>query len=221
MDVAHPRKLRTPPRDVIRRLWAKVSKYRKTIPRLRKMQRKAPATLSEALECIRNYVTNEVFQPISCHAKMHSKGKEQRFPLWLKNLPCTCSFGACEPTAFCPRIWHCPRSAPWDVGWATLKWAPVLFLEYFPPYVPKQSWNDSDRVCFLIFDEVMLKQFCIWCDNWCSPGIYRWWKGKDIINSGQGTDFSFCLEFLESGFSQLPTHSSMRLLLSLLLAACF
>ncbi|XP_042142953.1 uncharacterized protein LOC115321961 [Ixodes scapularis] len=72
------------PKDIIRRLQAKVSKYRKTIARLRKQEKNMPRSAAEALNIIRPHVTDEVFHLLSSHVKLKSKGKGKRFPLWLK-----------------------------------------------------------------------------------------------------------------------------------------
>ncbi|KAM7314098.1 uncharacterized protein ISCGN_003883 [Ixodes scapularis] len=48
------------PKDIIRRLQAKVSKYRKTIARLRKQEKNMPRSAAEALNIIRPHVTDEV-----------------------------------------------------------------------------------------------------------------------------------------------------------------
>ncbi|KAG0437365.1 hypothetical protein HPB47_017476, partial [Ixodes persulcatus] len=44
-------------KDTIKRLQAKVSKYRKALARLRKQQQKAPRTTSEALDMVRPHVS--------------------------------------------------------------------------------------------------------------------------------------------------------------------
>ncbi|KAG0425029.1 hypothetical protein HPB47_027773, partial [Ixodes persulcatus] len=72
-------------KDVIKRLQAKVSRYRKAITRLRKQEQKAPQTATEALDMICPHVTEEVFQLGSSHVKLRSKGRRKRFPLWLKD----------------------------------------------------------------------------------------------------------------------------------------
>ncbi|XP_040079452.1 uncharacterized protein LOC115311959 [Ixodes scapularis] len=78
------RKLTKRPEDVIKRLQARISSYRKAIARLRKQQLKTPQTASQALEIIRPHVSEEVFHLISSHVKNRSKGKGKRFLLWLK-----------------------------------------------------------------------------------------------------------------------------------------
>ncbi|XP_042150239.1 uncharacterized protein LOC121838209 [Ixodes scapularis] len=64
------RKSAVRPKDVIKRLQAKVSRYRKAITRLRKQEQKAPQTATEALAMIRPHVTEEVFQLVSSHMKL-------------------------------------------------------------------------------------------------------------------------------------------------------
>ncbi|KAG0428393.1 hypothetical protein HPB47_024626, partial [Ixodes persulcatus] len=59
------RKSAVRPKDVIKRLQAKVSRYRKAITRLRKQEQKAPQTATEALAMIRPHATEEVFQLVS------------------------------------------------------------------------------------------------------------------------------------------------------------
>ncbi|KAM7304375.1 uncharacterized protein ISCGN_014275 [Ixodes scapularis] len=54
------RKLTKRPEDVIKRLQARISSYRKTIARLRKQQLKTPQTASQALEIIRPHVSEEM-----------------------------------------------------------------------------------------------------------------------------------------------------------------
>ncbi|CAN7952217.1 unnamed protein product, partial [Ixodes pacificus] len=63
------------PKDVIKRLQAKVLRYRKAITRLRKQKQKAPQTATEHLAMIRPHVTEEVFQLVSSHVKLRSKGR--------------------------------------------------------------------------------------------------------------------------------------------------
>ncbi|XP_040073450.1 uncharacterized protein LOC115331535, partial [Ixodes scapularis] len=53
------RKLMKRPEDVMKRLQARISSYRKTIARLRKQQLKTPLTASQALEIIRPHVSEE------------------------------------------------------------------------------------------------------------------------------------------------------------------
>ncbi|KAG0435549.1 hypothetical protein HPB47_018420 [Ixodes persulcatus] len=59
------RKSAVRPKDVIKRLQAKVSRYRKAITRLRKQEQKAPRTATEALAMIRPHVTEEIDSLIS------------------------------------------------------------------------------------------------------------------------------------------------------------
>ncbi|KAM7284929.1 hypothetical protein ISCGN_031927 [Ixodes scapularis] len=54
------RKLTRRPEDVIKRLQARISSYRKAIARLRKQQLKTPQTASQALEIIRPHVSEEM-----------------------------------------------------------------------------------------------------------------------------------------------------------------
>ncbi|KAM7296920.1 uncharacterized protein ISCGN_022075 [Ixodes scapularis] len=53
------------PKDIIRRLQAKVSKYRKTIARLRKQEKNMPRSAAEALNIIRPHVTDEKLLTLS------------------------------------------------------------------------------------------------------------------------------------------------------------
>ncbi|XP_040355849.2 uncharacterized protein LOC115319385 isoform X2 [Ixodes scapularis] len=71
-------------RDIIKHLRAKVSSYRKTIARLRKEQKQMPRSVLEALEMVRPFVSEQVFELISSQAKLRCKGRQKRFPLWLK-----------------------------------------------------------------------------------------------------------------------------------------
>ncbi|KAM7309512.1 hypothetical protein ISCGN_006519 [Ixodes scapularis] len=53
------------PTDIMRRLQAKVSKYRKTIARLRKQEKNMPRSAAEALNIIRPHVTDEKLLTLS------------------------------------------------------------------------------------------------------------------------------------------------------------
>ncbi|KAM7281803.1 uncharacterized protein ISCGN_001964 [Ixodes scapularis] len=53
------------PKDIIRRLQAKVSKYRKTIARLRKQEKNMPRSAAEALNIIRPHVTDKKLLTLS------------------------------------------------------------------------------------------------------------------------------------------------------------
>ncbi|KAM7281421.1 uncharacterized protein ISCGN_006203, partial [Ixodes scapularis] len=64
------RKSAVRPKDVIKRLQAKVSRYRKAATRLRKQEQEVPQTATKALAMIRPHVTEEVFQLVSSHVKL-------------------------------------------------------------------------------------------------------------------------------------------------------
>ncbi|XP_042143062.1 proteoglycan 4-like [Ixodes scapularis] len=147
------------PKDIIRRLQAKVSKYRKTIARLRKQEKNMPRSAAEALNIIRPHVTDEVFHLLSSHVKLKSKGKGKRFPLWLKKFSLHLNFRGPRAYRFLSRYLTLPTQRTLRRWLSDVKMTPGIIPGIMSSIFTKtQSWSKRDRVCTLIFDEIVLKK---------------------------------------------------------------
>ncbi|XP_042150095.1 uncharacterized protein LOC120847938 isoform X4 [Ixodes scapularis] len=152
-------KLSRRPRDVIKRLQAKVSSYRKTISRLRKQQKQMPQTAAEALEMVRPFVTDEVFGLISSHVKLGRKGRGKRFPLWLKKFALHLNFHGPQAYRFLSLHLTLPTQRSLRRWLSNVKMTPGIIPGVMSSIESQtRSWNARDRVCTLIFDEIVLKK---------------------------------------------------------------
>lgn len=196
------RKSAVRPKDVIKRLLAKVSCYRKAITRLQKQKQKAPQTATEALAMIRPHVTEEVFQLVSSHVKLRSKGRGKRFPLWLKKFALHLNF--CGPQAY--RF----LSAHFNVPSRRSLRRCLFIIKMTPGFIPgimssistkTQSWNARDRVCILVFDEMALKKNLAYD---VTQDVVQGFT-DDFIERTSEPWLSYSLVFLRGGFSLSPT----------------
>ncbi|XP_040068228.1 uncharacterized protein LOC120841401, partial [Ixodes scapularis] len=154
------RKLTKRPEDVIKRLQARFSNYKKTIARLRKQQLKTPQAASQAsLEIIRPHVSEEVFHLISSHIKNRSKGKGKRFPLWLKKFALHLNFHGPRAYRFMSSAFTLPSQRSLRRWLANVKMTPGIIPGIMSSIASKtKSWNERDRICTLVFDEMILKK---------------------------------------------------------------
>ncbi|XP_042143149.1 uncharacterized protein LOC121833707 [Ixodes scapularis] len=133
------------PKDIIRRLQAKVSKYRKTIARLRKQEKNMPRSAAEALNIIRPHVTDEVFHLLSSHVKLKSKGKGKRFPLWLKKFSLHLNFRGPRAYRFLSRYLTLPTQRTLRRWLSDVKMTPGIIPGIMSSIFTKtQSWSKRD-----------------------------------------------------------------------------
>ncbi|XP_042147120.1 uncharacterized protein LOC121836326 isoform X3 [Ixodes scapularis] len=152
-------KLSRRPRDVIKRLQAKFSSYRKTISRLRKQQKQMPQTAAEALEMVRPFVTEEVFGLISSHVKLGRKGRGKRFPLWFKKFALHLNFHGPQAYRFLSLHLTLPTQRSLRTWLSNVKMTPGIIPGVMSSIESQtRSWNARDRVWTLIFDEIVLKK---------------------------------------------------------------
>lgn len=150
------------PTDVIRRLQAKLSAYRKAISRLRKQQKQMPRNSSEALEMVRPFVSEDVFQLLTSHVKSRSKGRGRRYPLWLKKFALHLNFHGPQAYRYLSSVLTLPTQRSLRRWLSNLKMAPGIIPGVMSILASRtQSWNARDRVCTLIFDEIVLKKTCL------------------------------------------------------------
>lgn len=147
------------PRDVIKRLQAKLSSYRKTIARLRKEQKQKPRSVLEALEMVRPFVSEQVFELISSQAKLRCKGRQKRFLLWLKTFALHLNFHGPQAYRFLSSHITLPTQRSLRRWLSNVKMTPGIIPGVMASIKSQtRSWYARDRVCTFIFDEIVLKK---------------------------------------------------------------
>lgn len=135
-------------KDTIRRLQAKVSKYRKALARWRKQQQKAPRSTSEALDMVRPHVSEEVFELLSSHVKLRLKGKGKRFPLWLKKFALHLNFHSPRAYSFLSSYFTLPSRHSLKRWLSNVKMTPRIIPGITSFILTRtQSWSRCDRIC--------------------------------------------------------------------------
>ncbi|XP_054934481.1 uncharacterized protein [Dermacentor andersoni] len=146
-------------KQTIKRLQAKVAAQRKTIKRLLRQPHKSPSSTTKALGIIRPYVTEEVFKLLSTHVRLRPKGKGKRFPVWLKKFALHLNFRGPRAYRFLAPYFSLPSRRSLRRWLANVKMTPGTIPGIISSIATNtQAWNERDRVCALVFDEIALKK---------------------------------------------------------------
>ena len=145
-------------RRTIKRLQSRVASCRKTTERLRKQQRELPPSIAKALGVVRPFVTEEVFNLLCAHVRVMNRGQGKRFPAWLKKFALHLNFRGPRAYRFLAPIFCLPTQRPLRRWLGNIRMSPGVIpgvIECVSACM--QIWDKRDRVCSLIFDEVILK----------------------------------------------------------------
>lgn len=146
-------------RATIKRLQDQVSKYRKTIARLQKQKVKLPPCISQALGVIRPHVSEEVFNLLSAHIRLRPRGKGRRFPVWLKKFSLHLNFRGPRAYRFFAPLFSLPTQRSLRRWLANVRMTPGVIPGIIQSIATTtRDWNERDRVCTLVFDEIVLKK---------------------------------------------------------------
>ncbi|XP_075725709.1 uncharacterized protein LOC142767601 isoform X1 [Rhipicephalus microplus] len=146
-------------KQTIKHLQAKVAAQRKTIKRLQRQPHQAPSSTSKALEVIRPHVTEEVFKLLSAHVRLRPKRKGKRFPVWFKKFALHLNFRGPRAYRFLAPYFSLPSRRSLRRWLANVKMTPGIIPGILSSIATNtQAWNERDRVCALVFDEIALKK---------------------------------------------------------------
>ncbi|XP_075727930.1 uncharacterized protein LOC142769029 isoform X1 [Rhipicephalus microplus] len=146
-------------KQTIKHLQAKVAAQRKTIKRLQRQPHQAPSSTTKALEVIRPHVTEEVFKLLSAHVRLRPKCKGKRFPVWFKKFALHLNFRGPRAYRFLAPYFSLPSRRSLRRWLANVKMTPGIIPGILSSIATNtQAWNERDRVCALVFDEIALKK---------------------------------------------------------------
>lgn len=104
---------------------------------------KTPRTTEEAFDVIKPFVIDEMFQLLKSHVQLRGKSRGKRFTRWMKKFTLQLHFCGARAYRWLSNVRMLPGIIPGivqSIGSST------------------KSWSKRDRVCTLIFDEMMLKK---------------------------------------------------------------
>uniref|UniRef100_A0A131YK61 Transposase n=1 Tax=Rhipicephalus appendiculatus TaxID=34631 RepID=A0A131YK61_RHIAP len=146
-------------RRTIKRLQSRVASCRKTIERLWKQQRELPPSIAKALGVVRPFVTEEVFSLLCAHVRVMNRGQGKRLPAWLKKFALHLNFRGPRAYRFLAPIFCLPMQRSLRHWLGNIRMSPGVIpgvIECVSACM--QIWDKRDRVCSLIFGEVILKK---------------------------------------------------------------
>ncbi|XP_070381046.1 uncharacterized protein [Dermacentor albipictus] len=146
-------------RATVRRLQSKLARCQRTIKRLQKKQSKLPPSISKALGIIRPSVTEEVFKLLCTHLRLQQRGKGKRFPIWLKKFALHLNFRGPRAYRFLAPIFSLPTQRTLRRWLCNFRMSPGVIPGIIQSIsASTHAWNERDRVCTLMFDEIALKK---------------------------------------------------------------
>lgn len=126
---------------------------------MRKQQQKAPQSTSEALDMVRPHVSEEVFQLLLSHVKLRLKGKGKQFPLWLKKLALHFNFRGPRAYRLLSSYFTLSFRRSLKRWLSNVKMTPGIIPGIMSFILTRtQFCNKHDRICTLIFDEMVMKK---------------------------------------------------------------
>ncbi|XP_070390528.1 uncharacterized protein [Dermacentor albipictus] len=149
-------------RATVRRLQSKLARCQRTIKRLQKKQSKLPPSISKALGIIRPSVTEEVFKLLCTHLRLQQRGKGKRFPIWLKKFALHLNFRGPRAYRFLAPIFSLPTQRTLRRWLCNFRMSPGVIPGIIQSIsASTHAWNERDRVCTLMFDEIALKKLIL------------------------------------------------------------